>query len=104
MGWLIERDKRTAVEETQQIGLLGGAIFTTEDLIADEHYRSRGVWDTVEHPKAGTYEGPGRPLILSGTPRQAPQRAPLLGEHNAEVYGALGRSGDLERLRSEGVI
>lgn len=104
MAWLIQRDKRTAVAETQEIGLLGGAILTTEDLISDEHYRSRGVWDTVEHPKAGTYEAPGRPLILSGTPRQAPQRAPLLGEHNAEVYGALGLSDDLERLRSEGVI
>ena len=104
MGWLIQRDKRTAVAETQAIGLLGGAILTTEDLITDEHYRSRGVWDKIEHPKAGTYEGPGRPLILSGTPRQAPQRAPLLGEHNAEVYGALGLGADLDRFRADGVI
>lgn len=102
MGWLIQRDKRTAVKETQAIGLLGGAILTTEDLIADEHYRSRGVWDTIEHPKAGTYEAPGRQIILSDTPRQAPARAPLLGEHNAEVYGALGL--DLEQLRARNVI
>ncbi|MCK9494828.1 MAG: CoA transferase [Dehalococcoidia bacterium] len=104
MAWLIQRDKREAVAETQQIGLLGGAIFTTEDLITDEHYRSRGVWDQVTHPKAGTYEGPGRPLIMSETPRQAPRHAPLLGEHNTEVYGALGLADDLERLRSQGVI
>ena len=102
MGWLIQRDKRTAVKETQDIGLLGGAILTTEDLITDEHYRSRGVWDTIEHPKAGTYEAPGRQLILSDTPRQEPARAPLLGEHNAEVYGALGL--DLDQLRSQSVI
>ncbi|MGE3960623.1 MAG: CaiB/BaiF CoA transferase family protein [Dehalococcoidia bacterium] len=102
MAWLIQRDKRTAVKETQDIGLLGGAILTTEDLITDEHYRSRGVWDTVDHPKAGAYEAPGRQLILSGTPRQAPARAPLLGEHNGEVYGALGL--DLEQLRVQGVI
>ena len=102
MGWLIQRDKRTAVKETQDIGLLGGAILTTEDLITDEHYRSRGVCDTIEHPKAGTYEAPGRQLILSDTPRQEPARAPLLGEHNAEVYGALGL--DLDQLRSQSVI
>ena len=102
MGWLIQRDKRTAVKETQDIGLLGGAILTTEDLITDEHYRSRGVWDTIEHPKAGTYEAPGRQLILSGTPRQDAARAPLLGEHNAEVYGALGL--DLDQLRSQNLI
>ena len=102
MGWLIQRDKRTAVKEAQDIGLLGGAILTTEDLITDEHYRSRGVWDSIEHPKAGTYEAPGRQLILSDTPRQEPARAPLLGEHNAEVYGALGL--DLDQLRSQSVI
>jgi crotonobetainyl-CoA:carnitine CoA-transferase CaiB-like acyl-CoA transferase len=104
MAWLIQRDKRTAVAETQELGLLGGAILTTEDLITDDHYRGRGMWDTVEHPKAGTFEYPGRPFILSETPREAARRAPLLGEHNAEVYGALGLTGDLDRLRTAGVI
>jgi formyl-CoA transferase len=104
MAWLIQRDKRTAVAETQELGLLGGAILTTEDLITDDHYRGRGMWDTVEHPKAGTFEYPGRPFILSETPREAARRAPLLGEHNAEAYGALGLTGDLDRLRTAGVI
>ena len=105
VGWLVQRSKREAVAETQAIGLLGGAILTTEDLISDPHYRGRGVWDTIDHPATGPIEYAGRQLILSETPRQSPRRAPLLGEHSAEVFGALGCSeADLERLRAEHVI
>jgi crotonobetainyl-CoA:carnitine CoA-transferase CaiB-like acyl-CoA transferase len=33
------------------------------------------------------------------------RRAPQLGEHNTEIYGALGRSGEtLQRLYAAGVI
>ena len=41
-----------------------------------------------------THQAPGEP----------PRTGPRVGQHNAEVYGALGRSDDLDRLRSEGVI
>jgi formyl-CoA transferase len=105
VGWLVQRSKREAVAETQAIGLLGGAILTTEDLLDDPHYRGRGVWDTIDHPATGPVEYAGRQLILSETPRQSPRRAPLLGEHNAEVYGALGcTDADLAHLRAERVV
>ncbi|MEX1021582.1 MAG: CoA transferase [Dehalococcoidia bacterium] len=104
-AWLVQRTKREAIAETQAIGLLGGAILTTQDLVEDPHYRQRGVWDTVDHPATGPVEYPGRPVILSRTPRQPARRAPLLGEHNAEVYCGLGCSeADIERLRAEAVI
>lgn len=85
MAWMIQHTKREAVAETQALGLLGGAVFTTEDLVTDPHYRGRGVWDTIDHPRTGPVEYPGRQLLLSETPRQAPRRAPLLGEHTHEV-------------------
>jgi len=89
MAWMIQRTKREAVAETQALGILGGAIFTTEDLVTDEHYRGRGVWDTIDHPATGPIEYPGRQVILSDTPRQPPRRAPLLGEHTAEVLATV---------------
>jgi benzylsuccinate CoA-transferase BbsE subunit len=48
---------------------------------------------------------PGAPFRLSRTPWRLQRRAPQLGEHNDEIYGALGRdSGTLARLYSAGVI
>jgi crotonobetainyl-CoA:carnitine CoA-transferase CaiB-like acyl-CoA transferase len=48
---------------------------------------------------------PGAPYKLSRTPWRMQRRAPQLGEHNAEVYGALGRDGEaLQRLYSAGVL
>ena len=49
----------------------------------------------MEHPSAGRYDYAGLPIRMSETPPTL-RRAPLLGEHNAEVYGALGYS--LEEL------
>ena len=51
--------------------------------------RERGFYVNTPHPEAGDYDYAGLPLRMSETP-PVPGRAPLLGEHNAEVYGALG--------------
>jgi crotonobetainyl-CoA:carnitine CoA-transferase CaiB-like acyl-CoA transferase len=108
--WLMQHSKREVISIAQGFGILSGALNTTEDLVTDPHYRGRGVWESVEHPEAGTFEYPGRQLILSETPKQPLGPAPLLGQHNEEVlvaeYGAaLGLSThDLPRLREAGVI
>jgi crotonobetainyl-CoA:carnitine CoA-transferase CaiB-like acyl-CoA transferase len=104
--YLIERTKRQAVIETQAIGVLGGAIYTTEDLLTDPHYRGRGVWDEIDHPVAGKAEYAGRQLILSESPREPVSPAPLLGASNEAIYeNDLGLPhSEVERLQDEGVI
>jgi formyl-CoA transferase len=59
----------------------------------------------VEHPQLGPVVMPGFPLQMSAS-RVPVKPAPLLGEHNEEVYiKMLGLSaGELERLQREGVV
>ncbi len=47
------------------------------------------MWTTTEHPGVGHYLMPGTPLDFSGMPRAPVRRAPLLGEHTAEVLSEL---------------
>jgi len=78
-----------------------------EDLFEDEHLLDRGFWIDVEHPELGaTFKYPGAPYILQKTPWRMVRRAPLIGEHNAEIYEKeLGfTKEELSILGSAGVI
>jgi len=83
--YLMRTPKVEAIARAQELGILGGAVLTTEDLLSDPHYRSRGAWDTIDHPHTGPIEYPGRPMMMSASPRPQPRRAPLLGEHNSII-------------------
>ncbi|MDD5038437.1 MAG: CoA transferase, partial [Dehalococcoidales bacterium] len=66
----------------------------------------RGFFVDVDHPEAGRIKLPGLPYIMSQTPWQVNRPAPLLGQHNEEVFcQRLGYSKqDLVRMRQSGVI
>jgi crotonobetainyl-CoA:carnitine CoA-transferase CaiB-like acyl-CoA transferase len=78
---------------------------TIPDLLETPQLRDRGFFDEVDHPSAGRQTYPGPPFRLEAMPWQA-ARAPLLGEHNEEIYcGELGlRREELTILRASGVI
>ncbi len=80
-------------------------VQTLGDLLESEQLRAREYFQEVEHPVAGHLTYPGPPFRMSEVEWRA-GRAPLLGEHNREVYcGELGLSaGDLARLRAAGVV
>ncbi|HJM88597.1 MAG TPA: CoA transferase [Dehalococcoidia bacterium] len=93
-AYLSETPKLQAVAEAQSIGVLAGAVLTVSDLLTDPGYRERGFWETIDHPVAGPVEHPGRPFLMSATPRPAPRPAPLLGQHNDEVRATLDANPD----------
>jgi len=104
LTWLMQRTKRECVEAGQAQGVLCGAVCNTEDLLSDPHWRARGSWVDIEHPVAGKLTYPGAPIRME-TSFQIKCPAPLLGQHNEEVYGALGYTkDDLVKLRERGVI
>lgn len=104
-AWTAERTKHEAMEELGKAGIPVSKIYEAQDLFADEHLQQRGMLIDLEHPHKGAYRVAGNPIQLSASTVPV-QRAPLLGEHNEEVYGTfLGLAGnDLAQLRAEGVI
>src|SRR6267378_3936362 len=77
----------------------------SNEVLADPHMKARGMITELEHPRRGKYPMPANPVRMSASPTEV-VRAPLLGEHNAEIYGRLLGYGDkeLEQLLKEGVI
>ncbi len=82
-----------------------GFVHTLGDLLESEQLRAREYFREVEHPVAGRLTYPGAPFRMSNVEWRA-GRAPLLGEHNREVYcDELGLSArELARLRAAGVV
>jgi crotonobetainyl-CoA:carnitine CoA-transferase CaiB-like acyl-CoA transferase len=81
-------------------------VYSTSDIISDPHYAAREQVLTVESAQFGPLLQPGIVPRLTETPGRVRSRAPLLGEHNEEVYaGELGLSReDLASLREGGIV
>ena len=79
-------------------------VNTVADLLASPHLREREFFEKLEHPLAGTMEYPRPPARMSASPPEL-RRAPLLGEHTAEVLAEIGITGRyLVPLSAAGVI
>ena len=78
----------------QARGFTWGAVRAPEELVQDAHLHDRGFWKQVEHPELGrSFIYPGEAAIYNGSPWRISRRAPLIGEHNVEIFcGELGLS------------
>ena len=105
LGWTMQHTMREALAIAQSHRILGGSVHTIEDVLRDETFRERGLWEVIDHPATGPTEYPGRPFIMSDSPRPPARRAPLLGEHTIEVLTDLGYSQtEVAYMRSAGSI
>jgi len=104
-AWTEKRTKHEVLEILAGAGVPCGAVLDSTEVLADPHLRQRGMVVDLEHPTRGRFPMPANPVRLSDSPTEV-VRAPLLGEHNAEVYGALLGYGpaELEALKRDGVI
>ena len=89
--WTAEHTREWLYREGQAHGVPIAPYFTPGEVFDSPQQRERDFFVDVAHPEAGTYDYAGLPFRMSETPPTL-TRAPLLGEHNAEVYGALGYS------------
>ena len=83
----------------------GTMCSTTQEALEEPQLHVRNMIVTVEDAGVGNLEMPGRPVKFVGEEEEPLGPAPGLGEHNAEVYGALSiDAAKLEHLQREGVI
>ncbi|HUZ65352.1 MAG TPA: CoA transferase [Acetobacteraceae bacterium] len=94
---------RTASEEFR---ILFGIVQTPADLASCPQLEAREFYQEIAHPVIGRLRVPFRLWNMSASPARYQHPAPLLGQHNAEVYtGLLGcTAAELEGLRQRGVI
>lgn len=91
----------------QELGFQWGIINSPEDVLNDPHFKARGFPVEVEHPELGeSFTYPGAPYSLTKSRWRISNRAPLLGEHNEQVYvEELGMSErEVAELKADGVI
>lgn len=99
------RTKHEVMELMGKAGVACGAVLDSTEIMHSEHLRQRGMVVDIEHPDRGTMPMLGSPIRMSASPVDVAP-APLLGEHNADVYGKiLGLNGeDLAALKRDKVI
>jgi len=102
--WLKDRSKWEVTKEAQELRLAFTPVLSPEELLEDEQIKAREFFAKVDHPVMGEVTYPGAPAKLSGSPWQA-GRAPLLGEHNEEIYGEIGYTKEsLAKLKKKGIL
>ena len=102
--WASRQDPREAYQTAGAVRAPIAFVHTIQELFESEQLRSRDVFQRVAHPAAGEITLPGPPFRMLEVER--PARAPLLGEHNEELYcDEMGLSRrDLARLRAARVV
>lgn len=94
-------------EEAVKRRIMLAPLSTTEQLLENPQLKARDAWVDVEHPELGTtIKYPGAWSRFSKTPLLINQRAPLIGEHNKEIYAEeMGMSKEkIMTLKGCGVI
>ncbi len=104
--WALNHTKEEIFQGLQERRCLCGMVFDPQDLMDSVQVKERGYFVEIEHPVIGKVKMTGAPFKHSATPWAVGGPAPLLGQHNEEVF--LHRMGhgreELVRWRQGGVI
>ncbi|PYM55608.1 MAG: formyl-CoA transferase [Candidatus Rokuibacteriota bacterium] len=94
------------LKRLDEAGVPAGRIKTVAEVCDSEHLRARGMFVSLNHPKAGAVTAMGVPIRLWDTPGAAQAPAPLLGQHTDEILTGLLRipRAKVDKLRADSVI
>jgi crotonobetainyl-CoA:carnitine CoA-transferase CaiB-like acyl-CoA transferase len=100
------RTKKEALDAAMSRNISICPLMGMQDLIVDPNLAARNFWLPLEHAELGaTIPYPRQFARSSENEMTTKSRAPLIGEHNGEVYGELGLSNEsIAELKQSGVI
>jgi crotonobetainyl-CoA:carnitine CoA-transferase CaiB-like acyl-CoA transferase len=104
--WVGGRTAAEVVASVRGAGLPCAKIASIEEVVANPQLKHRGMLVEVNHPAAGRVPMHGLNIHFSETPQQIRRPAPMLGQHNEEVYTRwLGLDASaVARLKAENII
>ena len=104
--WTKAQTAWDAAELLQANGVAAFPVLDAEGRLFNPHFQERGLYSEIEHPALGAEPVFNLMWQLSRTPPRIQRHAPLLGEHNSEVFcGLLGmQEAEVSRLQEEQVI
>jgi CoA:oxalate CoA-transferase len=111
-AWAATQTREKAYRRAGELRAPIAPVLNLEEVVTSPQMKARRCFQEVDHPAAGRWVYPGPPFRLTGDSSAddgwgwRAGRAPLLGEHNEDIFGellGLERT-DLVRLRAAGVI
>lgn len=105
-AFFLSRTKKEALEAAISRNISICPLFGMKDVLEDPNLAARGYWTYLDHPELkAAIPYPRQFFRSSENDTDTRIRAPLVGEHNAEVYGGMGISArDMAALKEAGVI
>ncbi|HKD67697.1 MAG TPA: CoA transferase [Candidatus Binataceae bacterium] len=103
--WLKDYTVQEVYEMARKERLPIAPVSGMGNLLKMEQLKVRGYFTELDHPAAGKLTYPGAPFKLNTRAWGLRRPAPLLGQHNREVFAEIGVAGDeLVRLERAGAI
>jgi len=105
-SWLADHDKHELFDIFLKSKIASAPVNSPEDLLNNVQLKAREYFVEIDHPMTGKVTYPGAPFKLSESPWKIRYPAPLLGQHNEEIYcRQMGYTKeDMVKLREGGII
>ena len=106
--WSKNLSSREAMRVLREKKIPCDPVLEVKEVLEDPQLKSRGMIQELMHPMGvkTDLKAAGFPIRFSELPAEYPGPAPMLGQHNQEIYtGLLGFSKkEMEQLEKEGII
>ncbi|TDR87295.1 CaiB/BaiF CoA transferase family protein [Enterovirga rhinocerotis] len=104
-AWTRTRTIAEVIDTMNDASVPGGRIYNAADIVADPHYRARGMVFDTALPDGTSMPVPGIAPKLSETPGVMRSLGPSLGAHTDEVLADLGYAQDeIATMRQRGIV